>query len=92
MSDTFYNLFLQEEWLVPATADYTGLPITVVQKAWDKAKKAGKLCVIKVPGDLPANKRCGVCETLARREALTCKTCGNEYSVYSVVEPGETNG
>lgn len=75
-----YQVFIAQEYLVPATAEFTGKPITEIQKLWDQAQKKGQLCTFTVEGDLPPNKRCAICNTMARREALTCKTCGNEYA------------
>lgn len=82
MSDRYYNVFLQHEWLVPATAEFTGMPITEVQTLWNVAAAKGELCTFKVKGDLPPSKRCAVCNTLARRDAMWCKTCGTEYAAY----------
>lgn len=73
--DIHYNVLVAAAYLIPATADLTGLPEEVIQKHWDAAQKKNDLCTFRVEGDLPATKRCGHCSTLLRREVSRCVTC-----------------
>lgn len=77
--EKFYNVLVMYEYLIPATADLTDIPENKIQKIWDTAKKKGQMCILRVPGDLPLTKRCAVCATLARREAVVCKTCEDPF-------------
>lgn len=78
--NTYYDVFIAHEWLIPATADLTGKTEAEIRKIWDKAQKKSQLCTFKVLGDLPPSKRCALCNTLARKSAMDCKTCGDIFS------------
>lgn len=82
MSDRYYDVFLQHEWLVPAAAEFTGMPLSEVQTLWNVAVAKGKPCTFRVKGDFPSFKHCKVCGTMARKNAMWCKTCGTEYAAY----------
>jgi hypothetical protein len=75
-----YQLFIGHDWVIPAAADFTGIPEATIQKAWDKAQKQGKLCVLTVPGDIPAHKKCPVCSVNVRQETMVCPTDKCAYS------------
>lgn len=77
-----YRVFIAKEFLVPATAEFTRKPLSEVQTFWNQAVAKGKLCTFTVEGEMPPSKRCAVCNTLARRDAMWCKTCGTEYAAY----------
>lgn len=74
-----YQLFLQTKWMIPAAADFTGMSETDILKAWDRAVKNRKPCVINVPGELPSMKKCPVCEMNVRADAKECKTPNCAY-------------
>lgn len=66
--------------MIPAVADLVGVPVEDVQKAWKKAKKNKKACVLYLAGDLPPMKKCPVCEINMRQDATECKICSEDAS------------
>lgn len=78
-----YKMFISDAWVIPAASAYTGLSETTIDKAWIKAQKQGKLCVLTVPGHLPPHKRCPICNVTVRREAKFCPTPKPNCEPYS---------
>lgn len=73
-----YQLFIQQAWVIPSAADFTGISEEKLRKAFEEADKKKICCVVTVPGDIPPYKKCPICELNTRKNASVCKTesCG----------------